>query len=196
MLVKVGWLIISYLLGAIPFGLLYSLYIKGEDVRTSGSGNIGATNIIRNYGWPPGVLTLFLDMLKGGIPVYVACWFVPSITGFHILAGGFAILGHIYPVYLKFSGGKGVATSTGVFAVLTPKPLLLALVVFVAGVGATRYMSVGSLLGAIILPVITGYFSGYTHPYTMGTVGVVLLVLWRHRENISRLYHGEENTFF
>lgn len=190
------WLVVpaAYLLGAVPFGLLYSLALEDEDIRERGSGNVGATNVLRAFGWAPGVITLLLDVLKGLLPVALALrWASPEVA---VLAGVAAIVGHVYPIYLRFDGGKGVATSAGVFGLLAPRALLGALVLFLLGVGITRYMSVGSLLGAICFPLIVAYLQGPTDPVTLGAGAMVVLIVWRHRANLRRLVRGEEHPFF
>lgn len=191
------WVLGAYLVGAIPFALIYSVWVEKEDVRSRGSSNVGATNVIRNYGWLPGIVVLLLDMMKGGLPVAGVLYLHdPASIWLAITVGMAAIVGHIFPVYLQFSGGKGVATSTGVFAVLSPLPLLIALVFFLAMVVTTRYMSVGSLTGAALLPVFCGFFYGLNDPVTGVATLLALVVFWTHRENIMRLVRGEENTFF
>lgn len=191
------WILGAYLVGGIPFALLYSLKIEKEDLRDRGSENVGATNVIRNYGWVPGIFVLLLDMLKGALPVAAVLYLseTPSIW-LAIAVGIAAITGHIFSVYLRFSGGKGVATSTGVFAVLSPWPLVMAFVFFFVMVAATRYMSAGSLTGAAMLPLFCGYFYGLYDPVTGMAVLLALVVFWTHRENIRRLLRGEENRFF
>lgn len=195
MLNVTGTVLGAYLLGSIPFGLLYSLYIAGEDLRTEGSGNIGATNVLRNFGWPAGTLTLLLDAGKGAGPSYLAVRFFPDRPAAWILVGGAAILGHVFPLYLGFDGGKGVATSAGVFGVLLPLPLVVGLAAFGIVVGLTRYMSAGSLTGALLLPLSGWYLYGYDHPVVIGAWVLAGMIYWRHRENIRRLWHGEEKTF-
>lgn len=191
----IGFIVGAYLIGAIPFGLLYSLYVEGEDLRKEGSGNIGATNVLRNFGWIPGVTTLLLDASKGAVPSYLALQFFDSEPLIWILVGAASIVGHMFPVYLGFDGGKGVATSAGVFGVLLPIPLLIGLTGFGLMVATTRYMSVGSLTGALLLPVSGCYFHGYSHPVVLGAWVLAAGVYWRHRENIRRLWRGEESTF-
>lgn len=196
MRIKVLLLLVSYLAGSVPFGLLYSRYVQGEDVRAKGSGNIGATNVIRNFGWTPGILVLSLDALKGALPVYLAVQLVPGGPLSWILVGAAAIVGHVFSVFLYFCGGKGVATSAGVFAVLMPRALLIALLVFAVVVGMARYMSAGSLTAALVLPASGGYFYGYGHPVVIGAFVLAAVVYWQHRENIIRLIRGEEEPFF
>ncbi len=196
MRIKVVLLLFSYLAGSVPFGLLYSRYIEGQDVREKGSGNIGATNVIRNFGWTPGVLVLLLDALKGALPVYLTVQLVPETPLTWILIGASAIVGHVFSVFLYFDGGKGVATSAGVFAVLVPRAMLISLLVFTCVVGISRFMSAGSLTAALVLPVSGGYLHGYDHPGVVGASVLALVVYWQHRKNIRRLIRGEEETFF
>lgn len=197
MIEQVLFVLLGYLSGAIPFGYVYSVYVRGENIREHGSGNIGATNILRTFGWLPGVTTLVLDGLKGAIPAGIAFYVLfPQQLALALLVGAAAILGHIYPVYLGFSGGKGVATSAGVFLTLAPVETAMALAVFLLGVGLTRYMSVGSLLGALSLPLISAIWYGYDDPLTIGSALLAAMIVWRHRGNIKRLINGEENTFF
>lgn len=186
----------TYLVGSIPFGYLYSRFVEGEDVRAQGSGNIGATNVLRNFGWFPGVTVLFLDAVKGALPVYAATRILPGDHLTWILVGAMAIVGHVFSVFLYFDGGKGVATSAGVFAVLTPEALIIALAVFAPVVGLTRYMSAGSLSGALALPLAAGYFLRPLDPIVLGAWVLTAMVYWQHRENIKRLLRGEEETFF
>lgn len=186
----------GYLLGAIPFGLLYSLYIGGEDVRNKGSGNIGATNVLRHFGWPAGLLTLFLDLSKGALPVAAAIMFLAAGDILAVITGVAAILGHVYPVYLKFSGGKGVATSAGVFLLLAPYPLLGAVVVFILMVAISHYISVGSISAAVALPAGCGFYFGPYEPVTIAALVLGLVVIWRHRSNIKNLWQGEEGKFY
>ncbi|MGM0380843.1 MAG: glycerol-3-phosphate 1-O-acyltransferase PlsY [bacterium] len=186
----------AYLIGAIPFGLLYSLYIGREDIRKKGSGNIGATNVLRNFGWLPGLITLFLDISKGALPVLGALYFIDSPAYLPVITGVAAIFGHVYPVYLKFSGGKGVATSAGVFMVLAPVPLLVAVAVFLLMVVITRYVSAGSISAAVALPVGCGLYGGLFEPVSFAALILGLVVVWRHRSNIKKLWHGEEDQFY
>lgn len=189
--------LIGYLLGSIPFGYLYSRWIRGVNIRDRGSGNIGATNIIRNFGWIPGTIVLLLDALKGAIPAGLSYYSqFPGEQTLALCVGGIAILGHIYPVYLGFEGGKGVATSAGVFLTLAPIETIGALLVFLLAVSLTRFMSVGSLLGAVTLPTIGFIRSGLESPLAWAATLLAIMIFWQHRENIRRLIRGEENRFF
>lgn len=197
-MISIEWslVVVGYLLGSVPFGLVVSRGLYGEDVRRHGSGNVGATNVLRTFGWPGGVGTLLLDVLKGVLPVVAALEWATDQPYLAVAAGAAAIVGHVYPVYLKFDGGKGVATSAGVFGILAPKALGVAVLLFLAGVGISRYMSAGSLLGAVGFPIAAGYFYGVRAPVTLGAGLVVLLIVWRHRGNLRRLIRGEEHPFF
>src|SRR5579864_4075837 len=146
-------LVIAYLLGSIPFGYLLVKWRSGTDVRAAGSGNIGATNVLRTTGRAAGVATLILDIAKG----YLAVWIAGQLTGgnsFWMAAAALAVMaGHAYPVFLRFQGGKAVATFVGAFLCLTPLPLAATLVVFVATVAWTRHISMGSIVGAATFPL-------------------------------------------
>jgi acyl phosphate:glycerol-3-phosphate acyltransferase len=187
----------SYLLGAIPTGLLLARLFSATDIRAGGSGNIGATNVTRLLGKKFGVLTLLGDMLKGFLPVYIGALLFPTTRGgtdYMILSifGLAAFLGHLFPVYLKFKGGKGVATGFGVFAYLAPAPLVLALVLFVIIVAVSRYVSLGSLSTAIVLPLLLII---YSYPLPVVVTGIIMgfLVFIKHKDNIQRLLQGTEN---
>lgn len=195
MVSKSVFMLLSYGLGSIPFGLLYGLWIEHTDPREEGSGNIGATNVLRNFGWIAGVFVLILDVAKGAVPVYASIIAFPSSPWFQVSVGGACVVGHIFSVFLGFDGGKGVATSAGVLGVLMPWALLLSLAVFMVVVGVTRYMSAGSLTGALVLPLAGSYFEGATAPMVLGAWLLAALIYWQHRKNIGRLLRGEENRF-
>jgi glycerol-3-phosphate acyltransferase PlsY len=180
----------SYLLGAVPFGLLVAKSWGGPDPRSGGSKNIGATNVGRLVGKPAGVLTLLLDVAKGTLPVSLAWeWLGPQAGA---LAGLCAFGGHVWPVYLGFKGGKGVATALGVFLGLSPWALLGVLTVFVAAVWRTGFVSVGSLAGCGSAPLWM-LLLGKPWPVVVAALAMALVVFWRHRENISRLRAGQEH---
>jgi glycerol-3-phosphate acyltransferase PlsY len=185
--------VIGYLTGAIPFGLVIGK-MAGVDVRTQGSRNIGATNVNRVLGKKLGFVTLICDCLKGLLPMYVAAVFLPEsetkewIVG---LTGVMAVLGHMFPVYLHFRGGKGVATSLGVFLYLSPPAIALSLVVFLLTVAITGFVSAGSLLASGLIPLWL-YILGASKT-TIGMAACVALLIWfKHHENINRLIHGKE----
>ena len=180
----------AYLLGAVPFGLLVGRAFGGADIRRSGSGNIGATNVARALGPAAGVLTLLLDVSKGAL----AAWAGGALgggPGWASLAGVAAVLGHVFPVYLGFRGGKGVATGLGVFLFLDPRATALAAAVFLGALAATRRVSVGSILGAISLPLILHYREAPPALLTAAWT-CCLLIVYRHRDNLIRLIQGTE----
>jgi glycerol-3-phosphate acyltransferase PlsY len=187
-------LIIIYLIAAIPTGIVLSRLMGSEDIRQQGSGNIGATNVYRVAGKLAGVLTLIGDALKGFLPLLaVQSWLSPTATQLGI-ASAVAIVGHCYPVYLKFKGGKGVATALGIFLLLSPKAVLGALIVFILAVGTTRYISLGSVLAAMSAPLLI-LMLGHPQAIFLATLFISSLVIWRHRSNIKRLLDGTENRF-
>ncbi len=187
----------AYLIGSIPFGLL-AARLRGIDIQSHGSGNIGATNVLRFCGKPTGIAVFTLDVLKGLIPVLLATRLDSSddpggITP--ILCGISAILGHNFPVWLKFKGGKGIATSAGVLAGLLPWELLAAAAVWAITFWITRYVSLASVLAALSLPfsvAIPGLVGDSRFLFAL-TIG--LLAVWRHRTNIKRLREGTEHRF-
>jgi len=187
---------VSYLLGSIPFGYLLVRILTGDDVRATGSGNIGATNVARKS---PilGVVTLLLDAAKGLAAVLLACAFFgqhqPLIT---TIAAFFAVVGHLYPIWLKFRGGKGVATSLGAFILLTPKSILCMVVVFLLVAFAFRYVSLASVVAAVAFPLLVWGLKEYSDSWQLIFVALVsVLVIWKHRRNIGRLASGTEPKF-
>jgi acyl phosphate:glycerol-3-phosphate acyltransferase len=204
----------AYLLGSIPFGFL-AAKAKGIDLRSVGSGNIGATNALRVLGKPAGIFVLFMDVLKG----YAACaflpplifnWLVPHYSGFfryfhdtpiefqtrfYVVAGIFAVLGHNYTCWLKFKGGKGIATTAGVYLALAPWAVLVALIVFILALLLTRYVSVGSISAAVALPVTVWVMSPQNIFLGVVTTALGALAIYKHKSNIQRLMAGTENRF-
>jgi acyl phosphate:glycerol-3-phosphate acyltransferase len=204
----------AYLLGSIPFGFL-AAKAKGIDIRSVGSGNIGATNAMRVLGKPAGISVLLLDVLKGFAAV---AWLTPAIYNaiephyfglapgfaaasvavqmkFKVIAGVCAVLGHNYTCWLKFKGGKGIATTAGVYLALAPWPLLMALVVFILAVVVTRYISVGSIAGAIALPAAVWVMTPNNILLGVVTTALGVLAVYKHKSNIQRLMAGTENRF-
>ncbi|MGW8195123.1 MAG: glycerol-3-phosphate 1-O-acyltransferase PlsY [Desulforhopalus sp.] len=188
--------LIGYLVGAIPFGLVIGR-LAGVDVRTKGSRNIGATNVSRVLGRKLGFVTLVCDCLKGLLPMYLAAHFLPDspykemITA---ITGVMAVIGHMFSVYLRFKGGKGVATGLGVFLYLSPAAIALSLVVFVVAVYLSGYVSVGSLLASGLIPLWL-YLLGASKISIMAAGCVALLIWIKHHENIERLLHGREKSW-
>lgn len=188
--------IIGYLIGAIPFGLVISKMV-GTDVRTQGSRNIGATNVNRVLGKKLGFLTLVCDCLKGLLPLYLTTLVLPETGSKELivaLTGVMAVLGHMFPVYLKFRGGKGVATGLGVFLFLSPPVIAISLVVFIAAVVITGFVSAGSLLASGLIPLWL-YLLGASKTTIAAAVCIALLIWIKHHENINRLLHGEEKSW-
>lgn len=181
----------AYVLGSIPTGLWLGLWLRGVDIRQHGSKNIGATNTMRVLGKPLGAAALAFDMAKGLIPVCVAAW-ISSEPYIPLVAGVAAICGHTFSVFLRFNGGKGVATSTGVFLGLAPLPTLLGAAVFAIVVAVTRMVSAGSVLAAIAMAIAIFIFSN-SHAIQAVTLLVAGLVVYKHRSNIGRILRGEEN---
>jgi len=186
--------VVAYLLGSIPFGYLLVRVFTGQDVRASGSGNIGATNVARRS--PAlGVATLVLDAAKGVAAVLYARKYFPGVDQ-HLLmtvAAAFAVTGHLFPIWLKFRGGKGVATSLGAFILLTPKSILCMLVLFVVLAAAFRYISLGSVAAAAAFPLLAWFWHEYDRPVEVWMIALLsILVIWKHRHNLGRLRAGTE----
>jgi acyl phosphate:glycerol-3-phosphate acyltransferase len=189
----------AYLLGAIPFGLLLGKLFGRADVRHAGSGNIGATNVARVAGPVAGVFTLVLDAAKGAAAVWMAARFTNDSATWMVIAGLAALVGHCYPVWLGFRGGKGVATAAGVFLVLCPWALAGSLTLFILVVVFWRYVSLGSIAAAAAIPLLV-YFLWAPHhapPHivTFGALAAALLVVYKHDANIQRLVEGSEPRF-
>jgi glycerol-3-phosphate acyltransferase PlsY len=192
-------LIIAYLLGSIPFGYLIVSAKTGTDIRETGSGGTGATNVSRRAGKGAGILTLFLDALKGAAAVLIARFLIndPWWIGATVLA---AMLGHIFPVWLRFRGGKGVATGVGVLAVIAPLAVVLSGILFILVVWTTRYVSLGSILAAAAIPFFIWVVSLVRPtpnmlPTLLTTAAAAALIIYAHRANIGRLLSGTENKF-
>jgi len=184
-------LVLSYLFGSFPTGYVLGKIYKGIDIRQFGSGNIGMTNAWRVLGRKAGLLTLVVDLAKGPAAVILASVISGDMLT-ETICGGMAILGHNFPVWLKFKGGKGVATTLGVFLTLSPLPTVVCFLLLVVGTGLTRYMSVGSLLFASSLPVVILIFGKGAHLVIFALVAGGL-IFFRHKSNIKRLLAGKEN---
>ena len=184
-------LILSYLLGAIPNGLIFGKLIWKKDLRNFGSGNIGATNAWRVIGKPAGLLIFALDFLKGLLSVFIAKDFLgePLVM---ILAGLCAIIGHSFNIFLQFHGGKGVATGLGVIAMLMPEVTAIVFLIWLVIVFITRYVSLGSIVAAIFVPLLAIFFDEPTEFVMLGALAAVFITI-RHKENIARLSRGDEN---
>jgi glycerol-3-phosphate acyltransferase PlsY len=189
----------AYLIGSIPFGLLLGKLFGAADVRKAGSGNIGATNVARVAGPLAGVLTLLLDAAKGALAVVLASRLSEQSSTWMMIAGLSALLGHCFPIWLGFHGGKGVATAAGVFLVLCPPAFLGAAKLFVLVVAYWRFVSLGSIAAAASMPLLI-YFLWAPHhapPYavTFGSLAAALLIVYKHDANIQRLVQGDEAKF-
>lgn len=188
-------IVIAYLLGSIPFGYVLTRLKIGKDVRASGSGNIGATNVLRTAGKSLGIATLLLDILKGTLSVFIAEKMSGGDPMWMALAALAVCAGHVFPAFLNFKGGKAVATFAGAFGYLMPLPLLATMIVFVIGVAATKHISAGSILGAGTFPLGAWLI---LHPTPIELVAAILacaMVIFRHRENMARMRKGTESVF-
>lgn len=188
---------LAYLLGSIPFGLLIVKATGGDDIRQSGSGNIGAANVARNAGYVAGLFTLFLDAAKGYAAVWIAQRASHGNMRWMMAAAVAAVVGHVFPVWLGFHGGKGVATGLGVFLPICWEAVSAAVVLWIIVVAFWRYSSLGSIVATAALPAFlyAFYAPGHAPPdfMTLSTLFITLLVLVKHRANIERLIAGEEN---
>jgi len=182
-------LAVAYLVGSIPFAYLLTRR-RGIDLRDVGSGNVGAANVLRTTGVRAAVLAMVLDALKGVLAVIVAQRVAPGATT-PMVAGLASVIGHIYPVWLRFRGGKGVATAAGVFGVITPGALAVACGVFLLAVWVTRFISVGSMAAALTLVIITAATDAPT-AVSIGAALIAAIIIHRHRANLARLADGTE----
>jgi glycerol-3-phosphate acyltransferase PlsY len=189
----------AYLLGSIPFGLLVGKLFAAADVRKAGSGNIGATNVARVAGPLAGVFTLLLDAAKGALAVLLASRLTNDSALWMMIAGLCALVGHCFPIWLGFHGGKGVATAAGVFLVVGPPAFLGAVILFFLVVLYWRFVSLGSMSAAAAMPLLIYFFWAPHHapPYavTFGSLAAALLIVYKHDANIQRLVQGDEPKF-
>jgi acyl phosphate:glycerol-3-phosphate acyltransferase len=189
----------AYLLGSIPFGLILTKLSGAGDVRREGSGNIGATNVARVAGPAAGIFTLVLDAAKGAAAVWLGARFANESAAWMVIAGLSALIGHCFPIWLKFRGGKGVATAAGVFLYLCPLALLGSLTLFILVAVFSRYVSLGSLAAAASIPLLIYFLWAPHHApplvVTFGTMAASLLVVFKHDGNIQRLIQGDEPKF-
>jgi acyl phosphate:glycerol-3-phosphate acyltransferase len=202
--VLIAVIVCSYLLGSIPFGYILVRAFQGVDVRSVGSGNIGATNVARSGGKKLALATFLLDAFKGWLPVFVvlhrpalaAAASLP-LTTLGTVAALSALVGHMFTVWLKFQGGKGVATGLGVFLALAPTSALLVLAIFTVIVLVTRYVSLGSIIAAAAFPLILCWreHDKFPAPALLMAAAAALLVIFRHRKNIGRLWAGTESRW-
>ena len=192
-------LALSYLLGSIPSAYLAGRLFRGIDLREHGSGNLGATNVLRTLGWKIALLVMIMDLAKGAVPAALFPRHLTSVSspGHWAIAFGIAaILGHVRSAWMLWrGGGKGVATAAGVFLALTTLPSLIAVAVWAVVLLVWGYVSLASISAALVLPVAVGALDGLHAPVFIVTLGVALFVLWTHRANIGRLRRGEEHRF-
>lgn len=181
----------GYLLGSLSFALLLVRWRTGTDIRKEGSGNAGATNVLRAHGKALGLAVALLDVAKGAAAVLLVR-LVTADPRYAAAAGFAAILGHVFPLYSGFRGGKGVATAVGAFLVLAPAGTLACAAIFVAIVAATRYVSIGSVVALVLLPPAARLLSHSPQPVLIAAAGTALLIVFKHLENIKRLARGEE----
>jgi glycerol-3-phosphate acyltransferase PlsY len=191
MMERAALIALGYFSGSIPFGVLVARWVRGVDVRTQGSGNIGATNVARVAGKKLGVAVLALDALKGALPVLLTMALVPNSRAIHAAVGLAAFLGHVFPVWLRFKGGKGVATALGVLAVLAPWAALAAFVVYAFLFGVWRISSIGSLAGGITA-LIVAFATGPYGEYKVLVATLFALMLFTHRGNVARILRHRE----
>ncbi len=184
---------LAYFVGGIPFGLLIVKLKTGADVRESGSGNIGATNVLRTTGTLAGILTLLLDALKGTAVMWVADTLTHGDVLWMSATAMAALLGHAFSPYLQFKGGKAVATFLGAFGYLTPLPVLMVTIIFILVIVLTRYLSLGSITGAILYPFACLIILHPEWPVLVASLGASALILWRHKSNMARIREGNEN---
>jgi glycerol-3-phosphate acyltransferase PlsY len=194
-----GWIVLGYLLGSIPFGYLLVRATGGGDIRFKGSGNIGATNVARTSGWSVGIATLLLDAAKGFLAVRLTEHFSGGNVRFMMYAGLAAILGHVFPVWLRFEGGKGVATALGVFLAVCWPALATDVLLFLLVAVFWRYVSLASISAAAALPLLVYllYAPGHAPPtaISLSTLVAAVMVIVKHRDNIERLLAGTEPRF-
>jgi len=197
----IAWLIpfAAYLLGSIPFGLLLAKLFGGGDVRKAGSGNIGATNVARVVGPLAGILTLLFDAAKGAAAVWLAARITGDSATWMMIAAFAVLLGHCFPAWLKFKGGKGVATAFGVFLALSPLAAVSAVLLFIILVAYWRYVSLGSVAAAAAMPLLIYFLWAPRHAppviVDVGTLAIALLVIYKHDGNLQRLVEGTEPRF-
>ena len=183
---------LGYFCGSVPFGVVVARVLTGKDVRTEGSGNIGATNVARVVGKKIGALVLLLDAAKGALPVLLSLHLVPEQPILHAAGGLAAFLGHVFPVWLRFAGGKGVATALGVLIILLPWSALIGFVVWGVIIAAFRVSSIGSLVGGLCA-IVAGFFQGAPIEYPALGVTLLLAMVYTHRSNLQRMRQGREN---
>ncbi|NMO96957.1 glycerol-3-phosphate 1-O-acyltransferase PlsY [Paenibacillus lemnae] len=192
MILKIVAIIVCYLLGSVSFSVLLAKLLKGIDIRQHGSGNAGATNTLRVLGTGPAILVLALDVIKGIAAVWIGFWVSDGNEWIPGLCGIAAIVGHNWPLYFRFRGGKGIATAIGVLASLCFLPALYAGIIAILSIVFTRYVSLGSLIFVFLTPLFL-IFMGYAWPVFWTSLIIGVFAFWRHRSNIIKILQGREN---
>ncbi len=187
--------LVAYLLGGLPFGYWFVRLSSGKDIRTMGSGNIGATNVHRTSGGKAGIIVLLLDILKGYLAVILAALVTHNDTNALALAIVAVVVGHCYPVFLGFKGGKAVACFVGAFLYAAPLALAITTVAFLLTFALTRFVSLASIVGALVFPLIVWRLRIYPFPILLAGTATALLIVFRHKANIERLLKGKEHVF-
>ena len=195
MMAAIGWLVLSYLVGSIPTSYVIGRLVKGVDLREQGSRNLGATNLYRLLGWRFAVPVALFDAAKGAVPVWVFGPRVPELPLLPLWCGVAAVVGHVFSVFMRFKGGKGVATASGVVLALAPWALLVALVVWAATVRLTGYVSLASVLSAALFPPAAYFLERSRGPVLGVEIALAAFIIWKHRSNLQRLAAGTENRF-
>jgi glycerol-3-phosphate acyltransferase PlsY len=191
---SIALIAVAYLLGSVPVGIIVAKLMGGADPRKSGSGNIGATNINRTLGKGAGIITLIGDMCKGAAPTYYAIYIVSGSADLISLTALAAIVGHLFPIFLLFKGGKGVATALGVLIIVSPLAALICALLFAVIVFFTRYVSLGSMYSAVTMPLALALVPGKLY-FVPVSVFIAMLIVFKHKENIKRLRDRTENRF-
>ena len=187
--------ITAYLLGGVPFGYLFVRFALGKDIRTLGSGNIGATNVHRSAGGKAGVIVLLLDIFKGFLAVWIAALLTDNDSVAVALAAAAVMIGHSFPIFLRFKGGKAVACCVGAFLYIAPLAVLAIVPVFVLVVAISKHISLASIVSVLLFPLILWLILHPAPPILLAAVFGALLVVYRHKANIQRLMAGNENVF-
>jgi glycerol-3-phosphate acyltransferase PlsY len=187
--------VIAYLLGGIPFGYLFVRFALGKDIRSMGSGNIGATNVHRSAGGKAGAIVLALDIAKGFLAVWISALLNPNSPLALALAAAAVMIGHAFPVFLRFKGGKAVACFIGAFLYIAPLALVAVLLIFVLVVAVTKYISLGSIVAALLFPLAVWLILHPPSPIVWASLFSALFIVYRHMANIQRLVRGTENVF-
>jgi len=185
-------ILVCYLLGSVSFSVLFAKFLKGIDIRQHGSGNAGATNTLRVLGKGPAIMVLALDVLKGIAAVWIGRWLGGDNEWLPGLCGIAAIVGHNWPLYFRFRGGKGIATAIGVLATLCFLPALYAGIIAITSIVFTRYVSLGSLIFVVLTPIFL-LIAGYPWPVFWTSLIICVFAFWRHRSNIVKIVQGREN---